>query len=91
MTKLAVLSDIRTNLPALEAVMEDLSQFSVNCVVVAGDVISFEPFTQQAVQRVIENNWAAIRWNGELFYWIMVHHECLKSGVTQLDFQFRLG
>ena len=67
MTKLAILFDIHANLPALEAVIEDLSQFNVDYVVVAGDVISFGPFTQQAVQRVIENNWAVIRGNGELF------------------------
>jgi len=67
MTKLAILSDIHANLPALEAVMEDLSQFSVDYVIVAGDVINFGPFTQQVVQQVIENNWAVIRGNGELF------------------------
>jgi len=67
MTKLAILSDIHANLPALEAVIDDLSQFSVDCVIVAGDVINFGPFTQQAVQRVVENKWAVIRGNGELF------------------------
>jgi len=67
MTKLAILSDIHANLPALEAVMEDLSQFHVDHVIVAGDVINFGPFTQQTVQRVVENNWAVIRGNGELF------------------------
>lgn len=67
MTKLAILSDIHANLPALEAVMEDLSQFAVDYIVVAGDVINFGPFTQQVVQRVVENNWAVIRGNGELF------------------------
>ena len=67
MTKLAVLSDIHANLPALEAVIKDLSQFKVDYVIVAGDVINLGPFTQQAVQRVVENNWAVIRGNGELF------------------------
>lgn len=67
MTKLAVLSDIHANLPALEAVLNDLSQFSVDFVIVAGDVINFGPFTQQVVQRVIENKWSVIRGNGELF------------------------
>jgi len=67
MTKLAILSDIHANLPALEAVIEDLSQFTVDYVIVAGDVINFGPFTRQVVQRVIENKWAVIRGNGELF------------------------
>lgn len=67
MTRLAILSDIHANLPALEAVIEDLSQFKVDYVIVAGDVINLGPFTQQVVQRVVENNWAVIRGNGELF------------------------
>jgi predicted phosphodiesterase len=41
MTTLAILSDIHANLPALEAVMQDLAQFSVDRVIVAGDVINF--------------------------------------------------
>lgn len=67
MTKLAVLSDIHANLPALEAVIEDFSKFNVDYVIVTGDVINFGPFTQQVVQRVIENKWSVIRGNGELF------------------------
>ena len=67
MTKLAILSDIHANLPALEAVIKDLSQFRVDFVIVAGDVINLGPFTQQAVQRVVESKWAVIRGNGELF------------------------
>ncbi len=67
MTRLAVLSDIHANLPALEAVVEDFSKFDVDHVIVAGDVINFGPFNHQVVERVVENNWAVIRGNGELF------------------------
>jgi predicted phosphodiesterase len=67
MTKLAVLSDIHANLPALEAVIEDFRQFGVDQVVVLGDVINLGPFTQQVVERVAESGWTVIRGNGELF------------------------
>lgn len=67
MIRLAVLSDIHANLPALEAVIEDLQQFKVDQVIVAGDVVNFGPFTQQVVQRVVESGWTVIRGNGELF------------------------
>ncbi|CAG0930978.1 hypothetical protein TFLX_01944 [Thermoflexales bacterium] len=67
MTKLAILSDIHANLPALEAVTEDLEPFDVDQVIVTGDTINFGPFTQQVVERVVENEWAVIRGNGELF------------------------
>ena len=67
MTKLAVLSDIHGNLPALEAVMSDLSNFDVDHVIVAGDVIHFGPFSRQAAELVIEKGWSVIRGNNELF------------------------
>ena len=41
MTRLAVLSDIHGNLPALEAVMADMVAFRPDAVVVAGDVVNW--------------------------------------------------
>jgi predicted phosphodiesterase len=38
MTKPAILSDIHGLWPALESILEDLSQFKVDQVVVAGDL-----------------------------------------------------
>jgi len=40
MTKLAVLSDIHGVWPALESVLKDLSQFKVDRIIVAGDLIN---------------------------------------------------
>ena len=67
LTKLAILSDIHGNLPALQAVMADLRKFDVNHVIVAGDVINFGPFSNQTARIVIENNWPVIRGNNEFF------------------------
>jgi predicted phosphodiesterase len=67
MTRLAVFSDIHANIPALEAVEADCQQFNVDQVIVAGDVITFGPFPQQVVKRVVESGWSVIRGNGELF------------------------
>ncbi len=67
MTKLAVLSDIHGNLPALEAVMSDLKNFEVDQVIVAGDVIKFGPFSRRTAEIVIENGWPVIRGNNEYF------------------------
>ena len=67
MTRLAILADIHGNLPALEAVRRDLSQFAVDCVLVAGDVINLGPFSEQVVRRVIESDWAVVRGNGEFY------------------------
>ena len=67
MTKLAVLSDIHGNLPALQAVLSDLKNFEVDQVIVAGDVINFGPFSNQTARIVIENDWPVIRGNNEYF------------------------
>jgi len=67
MTKLAILSDIHGNLPALEAVMADLCNFEIDQVIIAGDVINFGPFSRQTAEIVIEKNWPVIRGNNEYF------------------------
>lgn len=67
MTRLAVLSDIHGNLPALEAVISDLRGFEVDHVIVPGDVISFGPCPRQAAEIVIEKRWSVIRGNNEFF------------------------
>jgi predicted phosphodiesterase len=67
MTRLAILSDINGNLPALEAVMTDMQEFEVDQVIVAGDVINFGPFSRQTAELVIEKGWPVIRGNNEYF------------------------
>jgi putative phosphoesterase len=67
MTRLAILSDIHGNLPALEAVMADMKRFDVDQVIVAGDVMNFGPFSRQTAEIVIAQNWPVIRGNNEFF------------------------
>lgn len=67
MTRLAILADIHGNLPALEAVQRDLAQFSVDQVVVAGDVVNWGPFSAQVMERVVNEQWAVIRGNNEFY------------------------
>jgi predicted phosphodiesterase len=67
MTQLAILSDIHGNLPALEAVRQDMAQFDVDHVIVAGDIINWGPFSVQVVERVAREGWAVIRGNNEFY------------------------
>lgn len=67
MTKLAILSDIHGNLPALEAVLSDLENYDVDQVIVAGDVINFGPCSRKTAEIVIEKGWPVIRGNNEYF------------------------
>ncbi|MEM7128861.1 MAG: metallophosphoesterase family protein [Chloroflexota bacterium] len=65
MTKLAILSDIHGNLPALQAVIADLS--SVDQVVVAGDIINWGPFSADVVELLAHLRCSVIRGNNEYY------------------------
>ncbi len=67
MTRLAVLADIHGNLPALEAVMQDMAAFKVDQVVVAGDVVNWGPFSAAVMEIVMREGWAVIRGNNEFY------------------------
>ena len=67
MTRLAVLADIHGNLAALEAVIEDMAQFAVDHVVVAGDSVNCGPYSREVMQIIRERNWAVIRGNNEYY------------------------
>ena len=71
MTRLALLADIHGNLPALDAVLADLAQFSVDHVIVAGDVVNWGPFSAEVMARVTDAGWAVIRGNNE--YYLIDH------------------
>ena len=66
-TRLAVLSDIHGNLPALEAVLADVETQQVDQVVIAGDLVNWGPFSAQVMARVTGNDWAIIRGNNEYY------------------------
>ena len=65
MTRLAILADIHGNLPAFEAVLADLAQFTVDQVILAGDVINWGPFSPAVMDIVLAKRWPVIRGNNE--------------------------
>jgi len=67
MIRLAVLSDIHSNLPALEAVLDDLKAFTIDRIIVAGDVVNWGPFAAPVVERLLDEDCAIIRGNNELY------------------------
>ncbi|MBK8134896.1 MAG: metallophosphoesterase family protein [Chloroflexi bacterium] len=67
MTRIAVLSDIHGNLPALEAAAADMQQFDVDQVVVNGDVINWGPFNREVMEFVLERRWTIVRGNNEYY------------------------
>ncbi len=69
MTRLAILADIHGNLPALEAVWEDLSRNDVDQVIIAGDVINWGPFSLEVLEFLDERRemCSIIRGNHEFY------------------------
>src|SRR5690348_6158021 len=67
MTKLAILSDIHGNLPALEAIAADFAQCKVDQVVIAGDLINLGPYSADVIDRALESSWSVIRGNHEFY------------------------
>ncbi|MEZ4518101.1 MAG: metallophosphoesterase family protein [Chloroflexota bacterium] len=67
--KLAVLSDIHGNLPALEAVADDITRWDPDTVVVNGDVVNGGPRSdlcwQFVRERQQEDGWLVLRGNHE--------------------------
>lgn len=63
--RLAVISDIHGNVPALEAVLVDLAVRSVDEVLVGGDLVGRGPQGSLVVRRIAELGWPCVKGNHE--------------------------
>lgn len=67
MIRLAVLADIHGNLPALQAVIDDLARYDVDQVVVAGDSVNCGPFSRQVMETIFDRRWPLVRGNNAFY------------------------
>ena len=65
MVQVAVISDIHGNLPALQAVIEDLRRISPDVVVVDGDIINRGPQSRECLAAVREQGYTVVYGNHE--------------------------
>jgi putative phosphoesterase len=63
MTRLAIISDIHANLPALEAVLADIAAMGVSDIYHLGDLVGYNPFPNETVALVSEKNIPGITGN----------------------------
>lgn len=61
--RLAVLADIHANLPALEAVLQDVEIVGADQIWVAGDLVGYNPWPNEVIQVLKERKVRAIRGN----------------------------
>ncbi|MFZ5818738.1 MAG: metallophosphoesterase family protein [Chloroflexota bacterium] len=65
--RLALLSDVHGNLPALEAVLRALAGERVDRILYAGDFVGYYPFVNEVIDRLRDLNAVAIRGNHERY------------------------
>ena len=65
MSRVAILADIHANLPALEAVIEDIAQQGVDEVLVGGDMVGRGPQGAAVLARIDQLGWPSVRGNHE--------------------------
>jgi len=97
MTRLAVLADVHANLPALEAVIEDIRQHRVDGIIAAGDYLTSGPHPVEVVRRLRNIGARMIRGNAEGYFlayhrgdapepWFTSHQwAALRWSYRQLD------
>jgi len=78
MIRVAVLADIHGNLPALEAVIEDIAAQQPDEVLVGGDLVGRGPCGKDVVQRVTDMGWRSVRGNHE-DYLLAFRHKRVRS------------
>ncbi len=87
--KIAVISDIHGNIPALETVTGDIEQWQPDCVIVDGDIINRGPLSRDCLEWVLarqkSNGWHIIRGNHEDYV-----IECAAAESTAVDPAFEV-
>jgi predicted phosphodiesterase len=83
MTRLAVLTDLHGNLPALEAIIADMAQYAPDAVVVCGDLINLAPYSADVLARIFDLGWAAIRGNHEFY---LLDHDTPRQPARWHDY-----
>lgn len=75
--RIAVVSDIHGNLPALEAVLEDLESQAADEVWCGGDLAWGGPWASECVARVREAGWPTVRGNTDV--WVTGDPQTVQS------------
>lgn len=61
--RIALIADIHSNLPALEAVLNAIKKEGIDMVLNAGDIVGYGPFPDQVVDAIMRTHMVSIRGN----------------------------
>ncbi len=76
---IAVIADIHANLPALEAVLEDIKQQNITRMICLGDIVGYGPHPQECIKRIQALDILTIRGNHDH----MIGNETIISNISQ--------
>ena len=86
MQKIAILSDIHANLPALEAVLREVEQCGAGRIVFLGDIVGYGASPAECVDRVREHGGECVMGNHDIAIKIVVNESIEKKfAFTALD------
>lgn len=78
--RLAFLADIHGNLPALEAILEDIQHRSVDGIVILGDLLARAPFPRETLDLVRALNCITLR--GNVDNYLLEYADDLRDGIV---------
>lgn len=87
LTLIAILSDIHGNLPALEAVLEDMKQYPVSSIISLGDVSGYYPFINEVIELLHQQNTTNLIGNHDRY--IIDNTECPRSRSANLALSYQ--
>ena len=95
MEKIAIISDIHGNMPALEAVLEDIKNRNIESIVCLGDLAGKGPSSAEAVDKIKESCEIVIKGNWDYYMTEQEDNEILmwhqqKLGVERLRYMKEL-
>ena len=79
---IAVISDIHGNVPALEAVIEDLQEQGVDEVLVCGDLVGRGPQGHAVIRCVVDLGWRCLKGNHEDFLERIRHSKLRENDLS---------
>ena len=82
MTLIAVLADVHGNVPALEAVLDDIVAQRPDEVLVGGDLVGRGPCGKEVVRRLSELDWRGVRGNHEDYLLAFRHRRVPDHWLT---------
>lgn len=74
---IALISDIHSNLPALEAVLKDIKRVSVEKIISLGDVAGYYPMVNECIELLRDNKVTNVMGNHD--YYLLNNESCKRS------------